>query len=173
MASLRSRVLACSVLSRADQDKGACEELRQSQRYELPVAPQLQVCLALHKNESREVAPVPSGTRQYQKVRVRLTPIWQDLAAECLIIMILATSTFRRWQFVISSPGKQPGFHVFVFHVVARFYLAIRLTNLRPDAFLVINIGLYCIGDEKISAPARFFGQFCQLLLGFCLQSDT
>lgn len=74
---------------------------------------------------------------------------------------------------MLRAPGKQPGFHVFVANVMAGLELPVREPELGVQAFLVAEIGFHGIGDEKICAAARSFGELGQAFFGGALQANA
>ena len=94
--------------------------------------------------------------------------VWRAavLAAQLLVVMVLATGTLRRRQFVTGSPGKQPGLHIFVADVVAGLDLTIGLAELREQPHLIRDVGINGVGDQKIRATSGSLGQTSETFLG-------
>lgn len=60
------------------------------------------------------------------------------------------------------APAEEPGLHIFVANVVAGLNLAVSKAKVCAKALLVAEVGLHCIGDEKVGAAPGFFGEFGQ-----------
>lgn len=87
--------------------------------------------------------------------------------------MPLAANTFGKRQLVVRTPGKEPGFHVLMPDVMPGLHLPVCLAQFRQHLFLVGNVGLNGIGDEKIRAAAGGLCQPGQPLFGGRFQPDT
>lgn len=89
------------------------------------------------------------------------------------LIMMLATDTIRRRQFVFGTPGEQPGLHVFVANIMAGLELAVSEAEVSAEALLVGDVRLDGIGDEEVGAAAGLASQFGEPLLGCGFQAHA
>lgn len=74
---------------------------------------------------------------------------------------------------MLGSPGKQPGFHVFLFDEMAGGGLALGLANFGEHSFLIGYVRLDGIGDQEIGASARGLGELREAFLDFRLEADA
>jgi hypothetical protein len=66
---------------------------------------------------------------------------------------------------MIRAPRQEPSFHIFVPDVVAGLHLPIGVPNFPQHSLLVGNVGFDGIGDQKVCASARLFGQLRKAFL--------
>lgn len=95
------------------------------------------------------------------------------MRASTFLVVVAAADALGRRQFVVSTPGEQPGLHVLGFHVVPGLHLTVRQAGFRQQSLLVGDVGLDRIGDQKVGTAAGFPGQTGQPSLGFRLEPDA
>src|SRR5580692_7689459 len=86
-------------------------------------------CLAASGLSRATKARIPADLHAPTAARV-------SLPAQRLVIVNFAANAFRRRQFTICAPGKQPRFHIPMIDVVAGLYLPIRLARFGQHPFL-------------------------------------
>ena len=71
------------------------------------------------------------------------------------VVMVPATHTLWRRQFVLGAPRQEPGLHVLMLDVMASLHLAIGPADFRQHSLLVANVRLDRIGNEEVGASTR------------------
>jgi hypothetical protein len=156
----RSPVLVFLALPPRGPNLGDLSEPRPPRRSSWPTAPRHRAYHWRHMLESLAGGSAPCETRQ-------------SLLPQRLVIMFFAAGASRGRQLPVRAPGEEPRLHIFMLDVVARLHLTIGLTNLRQHPFLVSDIGLDRVGDEKVRASPGHLGQPGQPLFGIRLQADA
>lgn len=134
--------------------------LRQPQQSGWLNEPRHRACPWQRTPESLAASRAPAVTRR-------------SLPPRLCTVVSLAADARRRRQFVVRAPGEQPGLHVLVSDIVACFDLAVRFSNRSQHSFLIGNVRLDGIRDQKVRTASRGLRQPRQAPFNLRPQADA